>query len=223
MVNRLKDLVRERHLAPGDRLPAERELARELGVSRPTLREALRTLSLLGVLETRRGSGTSVSDTGANVLKAPFEFLLLLERPALYDLYEVRELLEVHLAGRAAERRTEADLAALDAALAAMRAALASGDTAAVTAPNVAFHEAVAAAAHLPLLERIQNSLRDGVYACIEATRPAVRDWEASYNVHARIVDAIRRGSATDARRAMTVHMAMALEELSRSEEEERE
>ncbi len=208
-------LVRSGGFAPGSRLPSERELARQLGVSRPTVRQAIGALVRMGVLETRRGAGTVVAASGQNVFKAPFEMLLLFERPTLEELYEVRELVEVHLAARAAERRTDSDLSAIRDALVAMRATVESPE--AQTDPNVAFHEAVARAAHLPVLERFMASLHDSIRAGIEATMPGVRDRTTSYEIHERIYEAIARGSATDARRAMTVHMAMAVEELGRS------
>jgi GntR family transcriptional repressor for pyruvate dehydrogenase complex len=137
-----------------------------------------------------------------------------MDRPPLEELYEVRELVEVHLAGRAAERRTTADLDAIRSSLAAMQIAI--GTPGEQIDANVAFHEAVAHAAHLPLLERFVVSLHDSIRAAVEATQPGVRDPLASYAIHARIGDAIERGSTTDARRAMTVHMAMALDELTR-------
>ena len=155
-----------------------------------------------------------VAASGENVLKTPLEMLMLLDRPTLEELYEVRELVEVHLAGRAAERRTEADLQTMREALAAMQQTVA--DPLRQTDPNIAFHEAIAHAAHLPLLSRFLVSLHDLMHAAVEATLPGVRDPVASYNIHARIFEAIERGKTTDARRAMTVHMAMATDELAR-------
>src|SRR5689334_18375261 len=137
-------------LTPGSPLPSERELSRKLRVSRPSLREALRTLELMGVVDTRHGSGTQVADSGSDVLKTPLEFLLMLDKPSIEDLVETRSLLEIHLAGRAAERRTDADLAAMEAALRDMKAHLAKPTE--VTDPDVRFHAAVAAASHNRLL-----------------------------------------------------------------------
>jgi GntR family transcriptional repressor for pyruvate dehydrogenase complex len=210
----IKAMVTSGQFPPGARLPGEREMAHQFGVSRPTVRQAVGALVQMGVLEARQGAGTAVARSGVNVLKTPFEMLLMLEQPTVYELYEVRELVEVHLAGRAAERRTPDDLVALEAALRTMRAHV--SDPEGMTDPNVAFHEAVAAAAHLPVMERFMACLQDGIRSCIEATRPGVWDWILSYEIHERIYEAIRRGSATDARRAMTIHMAMAIEELHR-------
>jgi len=214
VIAEIKAMVTSGDFPPGARLPGERELAQHLGASRPTVRQALGALVQMGILEARQGSGTVVARSGANLLKTPFEMVVLLEQPTVYELYEVRELVEVHLAGRAAERRTPDDLIAIEAALRAMRDHI--PDPEAMTDANVAFHQAIAAAAHLPVMERFMACLQDGIRACIEATRPGVWDWILSYEIHEHIYDAIRRGSATDARRAMTIHMAMAIEELRR-------
>ena len=127
----------------------------------------------------------------------------------------MRELVEVHLAIRAAEHRTDDDLTAIKSALDQMRGTVDTPE--AQIDPNVAFHQAVARAGHLPLLEQFVVSLHDSMRAAIAATHPGVRDRLDSYAIHARIYDAIRRRNAGDARRAMIVHMAMAMDELMRA------
>lgn len=214
VIEQIKALVKEAGYLPGARLPSERELVRQLGVSRPSVRHALSALSQVGVLKTRPGAGTVVAGSSENLLRAPFEFLMLMENPSVYDLYEVRELIEVHLAGRAAERRTEADLAAIAEALQEMRGPDTGSEY--TTAPDLAFHAALSAAAHMPILERILVCLHDGILACMVSALPAVWDWKASFTIHENIFAAVRLQSATDARRAMTIHMAVAVEELNR-------
>ncbi len=199
-------------LTPGSPLPSERELSRKLRVSRPSLREALRTLELMGVVDTRHGSGTQVAASGSDVLKTPLEFLLMLDKPSIEDLVETRSLLEVHLAGRAAERRTDADLAVMEAALRDMKAHLARPTE--VTDPDVRFHSAIAAAAHNRLLERLMNCLRDGIREVMHAAWPGVPDMDFSYEMHARTYTAIKRGDAAGARRHMERMMDMFRKEL---------
>ena len=199
-------------LHAGTRLPSERELSRKLRVSRPSLREALRTLELMGVVDTRHGSGTQVTESGSNVLKTPLEFLFMLDRPSIEDLVETRALLEIHLAGRAAERRTETDVEALETALLEMKAKLARPID--VTDPDVRFHQAIAAASHNRLLERLMNCLRDGIAEIIVAAWPGVPDMQNSYESHEVIFKAIRRGSPNAARREMTRHMNLFRKEL---------
>jgi GntR family transcriptional repressor for pyruvate dehydrogenase complex len=217
VIEQIKSGVRDSRYAPGSRLPSERALAEQFGISRPTIREALRTLTALGVVEARQGAGTLLSPSGANVLKTSFEFLMLLDQPAVEALYEARELIEVHLAGRAAEHRTADDLAAMQGALEEMRQGI--SDPEAMTDPNVRFHQAIAAAAHNAVLARFIDCLHDGIRTCIEATRPATTDPAGSYERHAAIYDAIRRQNPADARRAMTIHMAAAVNALRPSRE----
>lgn len=215
IIDQIKDLVQANHYSPGARLPSERELAKTLGVSRPTVREALRTLELMGVLNTRHGSGTQVAGSGSQVLKAPLEFLLALDQPTIADLHETRELLEVHLAARAAERRTPDDLRDLEDALEEMKKNL--GDPAQVTDPDVRFHQAIATAAHNPLLERIMNCLQANIRALIESAWPGNRSMQFSQESHQAIYDAIRARDPGAARRAMAEHMRVTGDELRRA------
>lgn len=203
-------------MTPGSRLPSERELADQLGVSRPSIREALGALALAGVLETKQGSGSIVAASSSNLLSTSFEMMLLIDQPSLLDLYETRELLEVHLAAAAAERRTDGDLAVIEGALIEMRKHL--DNPSQMSEANVQFHLAIAAAAHMPVLERIMSCLHDGIKSCIEAASHGVRDWVMDYAGHERVYEAIKARSANDARRAMTVHMAMAVENLRRGQ-----
>ena len=217
----LMEMVRSGELKPGARLLSERDLAARLGVSRASVRQAIATLTERGALETRQGAGTTVAAGGDTAFRATFETLLLLDAPSLSELYEVRELVEVHLAGRAAQYRTDTDLAAIAAALNAMHETV---DTPAEQIdPNVAFHEAVARAGQLPLLAHFVMSLHDSLRVAVAATHPGVRDRVASYNIHAAIYNAIQRGSVMDARRAMIVHMAMATDELTRLDTSKKE
>jgi GntR family transcriptional repressor for pyruvate dehydrogenase complex len=192
-------------LMAGTRLPSERELSRRLRVSRPSLREALRTLELMGVVDTRHGSGTHVADSGTEVLKKPLEFLFMLDQPTVAELHETRTLLEIHLAGRAAERRTEADLTALDAALREMKKKLPRPSD--VTGPDLRFHEAIAAASHNRILERMMNCLRGAISEMMNAAWPGQPDMNASYDLHVKVATAIRKKDVAGAQDAMTRHM----------------
>jgi GntR family transcriptional repressor for pyruvate dehydrogenase complex len=200
VLRRIKDLIRR-----GGELPAERALAKTLGVSRPSVREALRTLERMGVVDVRHGSGTTVAASGEDVLRSPLEYLIALDRPSIADLHETRELLEVHLAGRAAERRSPEDLAALESALRDMRAVL--RDPRAVTDPDLRFHRAVAAAAHNRLLERVMNCLQDHVREMMDAAWPGAKSMKNSWKAHADVYDAVLRRHPAAARRAMQRHM----------------
>ena len=214
VTERLKEMLRT--LGPNARLPAERELARLMGASRPAVREAIRALAEIGVLVTRPGSGTTIADSGREVLKTPFEFLLLLEKPSVLELYEARELIEVFLAECAAERRAPDDLSALGGAFERMRANRFNAHDFGVA--DAEFHRSIAAAAHNPVLEHLVACLHDGIMACIAATTYEPFDALVSLDFHQAILDAITRRSVLDARRAMTAHMTLARQEYQRTQ-----
>ena len=215
VIEQIKNLVRSQDYRPGSRLPAERELSEQLGVSRASVREAVRTLANIGVLETRHGSGSHVSESSANILKSSFEYLMLMDQPTIDELYEVRELIELHLVERAAQRRTDSDVAVLREALADLKATV--GDPVTMTDADVRFHEVMAGAAHMQILERFIACLHDAIRTGVNATQEGVRDWMSTYEIHERIFDAIVSQDSMEARRAMTIHMAMATDELRRA------
>src|SRR5499426_4787667 len=93
-------------LRPGDRLPSERELIDILDISRPSLREALRALSMLGVIESRHGGGAFVTDLEARTLLAPLDFFLSLSESNLADVFESRRIIEIEIVRKAALNAT---------------------------------------------------------------------------------------------------------------------
>lgn len=210
VIEQIRDLIRSSHYKPGDILPSEGDLAILFGVSRGSIREAMRALGALGVIDSRHGARATVCRDGSRVLDLPLDFLVAVEQPSRAAFAEMRETLEVMAAGLAAERRTEEDLCHIEEALAAIRRP--HKDAEAESAANRAFHRAIASAAHNPILERIHGSLLEIRGLWIRGDFPQVprNVWVANDDVHERIVDAIRRGSVSDARRAMRMDMAMA-------------
>ena len=187
----------------GSRLPTEAELGRQLQVGRSTLREAVRVLVHVGLLETRQGAGTFVR---AAVPASPWDARL--RRAEILEVYEVRQALELRAAVLAAERRTSADLQRLDRALAARNAARARARDAAYVEADLAFHEAVVAAAHNPVLEELFASfvapLREGLHKLVADEEMADVD---STDAHVELVSAIRAGDAGAAERATSANL----------------
>lgn len=208
----LKGLLREEPYRSGARLPSERALSARFGVGRSTVREAVRALVNLGLLSTRRGSGTTLRSDPGGILHASVEALLIVGESPVEDLFEARELVEVFLAGRAAVRRTDEDLAEISAASLALRDEGPDGYAAA----NVRFHAAVARAAHNALLGRFMETLVGGIDFTVRATLPAVENPEETVLAHEAIAEAIRRGDSEAAEAAMRRHMAMARDEWRR-------
>ena len=94
IAERLLSLIKEKQLKPGDRLPPERELAVSMGVSRPSLREALRALSIMHIIENRQGSGTYITSLQPETLVEHLDFIIALNDSSFLDLFEARKILE---------------------------------------------------------------------------------------------------------------------------------
>jgi GntR family transcriptional repressor for pyruvate dehydrogenase complex len=204
-VDRLRDLILQGEFSAGERLPPERLLARELGVSRSTLREAIRALVVMNVLVSRHGDGTYVSSLEPDLLAEPFELMVSLSDESLFHLFEVRRVLETACAGLAAERISDEELLQFDRILEHSEAA--RDDPEELLDRDVELHTAVVRATRNPLLIRIMS----GVGALALASRrrtislPGVAD--RSLADHARIVSALRRRSPETARAAMEAHL----------------
>ncbi|WP_416968642.1 FadR/GntR family transcriptional regulator [Streptomyces sp. 4F14] len=184
--------------AVGARLPGETTLAAELGVGRSTVREALRGLAGEGFVRARQGAGVFV----VSAEPVGEEWPARLRKAAVRDVYEVRMAVETHAARLAAERRTEADLTAIEAALAGRRAAAAEGDRALVEA-DIAFHAAVVGAAHNPVLAGLFADfvpvLREGLVELLALTRMREGDPGARDGAHEALVRAVREGDGAGA------------------------
>ena len=121
IIHEIKVLIDSGHLKPGSRLPPERELAQKLGVSRPSVREALGALSLLGVVENRSGAGTFLSDGKIQWPNEPFQILFCINKNSLLEIFEARSALEGKAASLAAQRRSQDDLNVMEETLKGMR------------------------------------------------------------------------------------------------------
>src|SRR5689334_12013271 len=140
LLSTFKRLISEGALAPGSRLPAERELAENFQVSRSSLRQALKVLEIMGVISQRVGDGTYLNPVAPSVLEEPMEFLILLNGISSHELMEARIIVEPELAARAATRAGEDDLAALRREMSAMEKA----ETLPVRSHHdLLFHEAI--------------------------------------------------------------------------------
>jgi DNA-binding FadR family transcriptional regulator len=222
MVVVLRERIAEGQFPVGSRLPSERDLAEQLGVSRTSIRHALQALEGQGVLETRGRSGTYVrAPSPGQVSDALMQVFGWSANPlTIRDLLEVRGMLEVDLAGFAAERRTRDDLRAITRTLADSAITLSDTSDAALHAwcvADVDFHAAVAGASHNPLVSIIFGALHD-VYLeqrmRTVGAHPETR--ERSFYLHQAIFDCIVAGNAPGARAAMRSHLDEAREVMLR-------
>jgi GntR family transcriptional regulator, transcriptional repressor for pyruvate dehydrogenase complex len=197
---------------PGQRLPSERALATSLGVGRSVIREALKSLTLLGLVQVRPGDGTYLQSRGSDLLPATFEWGLLLADHQIQDIIEARRELEVVLAALAARRRDEVDLVDLRALLALMAEAR---DTSTFARADVAFHLRIAQAARSSVLQQMLGSTQSMLHAWITRVIDAAEDTGPSLHEHEPILAAIEKKSAAAARAAMRDHLNRAGERLS--------
>ncbi|TWE24095.1 FadR/GntR family transcriptional regulator [Prauserella muralis] len=202
VIERLREYVADAGLRAGDKLPAERELAQRLGVSRASIKQAIVVLEVQGLIEARHGGGTYLVRDTLEI--EPVERLVE-RRRRLPDVLEAREALETKLAELAAERRTREDLDALEAALDYMREEVGAGGHG--VEGDRRFHAAVTAAAHSSLLAEFMRSIADQVTESrTESLRQPGRP-SRSLSQHTAIFDAICQGDPKKAAAAMRRHL----------------
>lgn len=205
IVRRLTNYILDHGLKAGDKLPTERELMSMLSVGRSSLREAIKTLSAVGLVRVAVREGMFVGGGDSSVLSQPLSWALLLGEQSTREVIEARRAVEIELAGLAAERATPAAIATIAAVHDQMRGA--RGDGAAYTRADLEFHLAVARAADSRVLFHILATLRHIVEAWIEKTVTGNRGRPRSLDEHTPIVDAIRRHDRDLARAAMASHL----------------
>jgi GntR family transcriptional regulator, transcriptional repressor for pyruvate dehydrogenase complex len=205
IVHRILDLVKTGNLKAGDKLPAEREMIEIFGVSRPTLREAFRALSALGVVEIRHGGGAFITELDARSLLAPLSFFVSLIPENVSQTFECRRLVEVELAGKAAQSATAQDVQEFEAMLAAQMRIV--DDPVAFRILDIEFHEKVYSLAGNAVMEQVALAFynigleeRRRATSSSKVTRQSVTD-------HGLIVAGIRSGDAESTRQAMLSHL----------------
>ena len=205
VAERIVDLITRGTLLPGQKLPAERELANSLQVSRPSLREALRGLSLLGVVDIRQGSGMRISQLKPEDLLGPLSFFILLDKSNLLALFEARIFIEGGLTALAAERATPQDVEMLQALV--DRAAGSINQSEEFLEADVQFHQLIAKVSGNPLLQRVGDSLRVLGRASREMTVNLPRVRQQSHLDHVEILECVRRRDGEAAGGAMRAHL----------------
>lgn len=217
----LERRILEGSLRPGDRLPPERELAVELGVSRPSLREAIQKLASKGMVQSRQGGGTYVTDRLESTFFDPWRDMMGAHPNLREDLLEFRRMLEGQAAEWAAERATEADVARLSQALAALEEACEGDDTARRAACDIAFHQTVSEAAHNALLGHLAATMlrlmQDNIHLNLAELAMVPGAKGLLQNQHRALFEAIRDHKPTAARAAAQTHIDFVHETLAQS------
>ncbi len=209
VVAQIQRLVRTKKLSPGDRLPSERELAAALGIGRTSVREALRTLDSMGLIEVRSGMGAFLRNIGLDpylaTIRESLSFLLDVKEESLVELWEVRQGLEEQIASLAARRREVPHLAKLRRLTEEMREGLDGPDT--VVRSGISFHRTLAEAAGnavlLTVWEAIASLIEKSQRRIVGIPGQAVQ----ALAKHTDLLRAVEEGDGAAARRAMQAHM----------------
>lgn len=208
LLSELKVLMSTGELAPGTKLPPERELARRFGVNRGSLRQVLKVLEIMGVLTQRVGDGTYLNASAELILNEPLDFLIALDDLTHYELFETRLIVEPELAKRAAERATASDLATLRKANVDMEKSRTLKER---LDADMAFHECIFQAAGnricqlmFRVIHRSLLSSMDQLHGIVEMDQPLA--------AHRAIYKAIAARDPEAAKRRMHVHLLAARE-----------
>jgi GntR family transcriptional repressor for pyruvate dehydrogenase complex len=201
-------MIKRGALRPGDRLDSERGLALHVGVSRTSVRAGLRWLAAMGVVQTRRGAGTFITDGPPTLVSEPLRLVAALHGLDLGGLFEVRRVLEAGTASLAAERATPEQIATLSDEVTGMYSALHDPHT--FLDYDLRFHRAVATAANNPMLGAIIEAVAALFFEQRRATIERAHNLRESADMHRKIYQAIRSRDPEAARAAMDEHVRLA-------------
>jgi GntR family transcriptional repressor for pyruvate dehydrogenase complex len=211
----LRRYILAANLAPGDKLPSERELCAQLGLSRTSVREAMRFLEHEGLLEIRQGRPAVVRPLDLSPMIDTVLERLAAERNVLRDLVELRPALEIFAARAAAGKRTDADIAELERCLSRVREALEQGSD--TVEDDVLFHDLLYRAAQNSVLLTFSRTVHGFLRAVREAALEVGGSARKSWEQHTAILAAVREGDADAAGAAMQRHMDVVAQEQERA------
>lgn len=219
IAEQIQQLISGGELKPGDKLLSERELADRLQVSRVSVREAIRSLEMLGFIEIRHGEGTFVRDTTANEVIRPLAMFLAMERGSLLDMFEVRRIFETATAGLAAERASEDEVEQIGLLLEKMKDRILHGDPETGEAFDAAYHYAVAEATHNNLLIKLLRTVHEEWSKAVSAGSQQLlvdsdKNAQKIMDQHDRIFAGIKAHDPVLASKAMLEHVTFAEKEI---------
>jgi GntR family transcriptional repressor for pyruvate dehydrogenase complex len=222
IADQIECLILNKELKVGDGLPAERDLAAQLKVSRNILREAISMLTQKGLLEVRRGSGTFVARPSVEYLRDTLGFYMRFTSSALLDLLEARRSMEVEIAGLAADRSKQDDHEILFQCIDEMERSI---DTpSAYIEADIRFHETLAKASHNQILRlligSIRGALRENIRFLLENDPTIMKE---SINSHRQIAVAVQIHDRGGARKAMHDHLESLINSLNDLQEQAKE
>jgi DNA-binding FadR family transcriptional regulator len=205
IIGRIKSLLANGKLKPGSKLPPEREFAYMLGVGRPALRQALKALSTMGIIDSQVGRGTFVNASSWELLVAPMDFMMLLNAVTIKELFEVRRAIEVELAGMAAERATAEHVVCLRKIVRKQEEDLNNPDG--FLKGDIEFHSVIGKASRNILFLAVLDNCRRLMTESRRQMLLSERDLSLSLHDHQLIVREIAARDGNGARKAMLKHL----------------
>ena len=208
IVQQIRTLIEEGKLKRNDHLPSERELSETFRVSRTTVREAIRTLESMKLLQSRQGNGTYVLASSEEALIQPLAAALFNEKDDIRDIFYIRKIIEPHVAELAAENATPQEMEELERILRKQEACIGQGEN--IIETDSAFHNLMVKATKNRVMERLIIALidllkqsREKYLMEDENDERAIRSLEG----HQRVLSAVKKGDGEAARKSMLQHL----------------
>jgi len=217
IIKKIRDLITSNKLKPGDRLPSERKLSEEFGVSRGNVREVIQKLEFYGLLKTLPQSGTVVANMGVPALSGMITDILQLKKPDFKSLVESRIMLEMQVVALAAERRTEAHLENIAEALEAYRLKVENNEDA--VEEDLMFHLKISEASGNPVLNTLMLIITPEIIANFEKYHVCKKSMTGDNLIeHQQIFDAIKEKNPEKAKRELQFHFKTLYEYCNKTE-----
>ncbi|MGO3740138.1 MAG: FadR/GntR family transcriptional regulator [Marinomonas foliarum] len=214
VVEKIKQLVLKGELKEGDRIPSERELCEQFAVSRASVREGLKILSLQGLLS-RTNAGTVITTSFSSILEEALTLKILLDDTSYADTTEARLFLEKTMVRLAAQRITDDDIELIEAHLLAMIDAEERGNNNDFVMADIAFHQEIAKASRSSVLNILYNSIIMLVFKVQTRVGYDASVMKESIKYHKKILEALRRGDVPDSENEMEMHLLDVQERLN--------
>lgn len=205
IVEHITAMIIRGELKPGDKLPAEREFAESLGVSRTALREAVRTLSLMNLLNVKQGGGTFVSELIPGSFMKPLSPMLAISRTGIMELIEARRIIEPKAAYLCAERASSSDIDKINGLVNLMRSS--ASNLRRFNDLDLQFHLAIAEGTHNSVIVATLDTIRDAVYEQVQEIQSLPGAADRALEYHSQMADAITKRQRTVAERIMLSHI----------------
>lgn len=210
VIEQIKEMVSNGTLKRGDKLPSERELSVQLGVSRASIREALRALEVIGLLDCRQGEGNFIKENFENSLFEPLSIMFMLNKSKPQEVFELRTIIEVETAALAAKLITEEELGELKQLIDVMRNCEGEDNESKL---DKEFHYKIAKASKNFLIETILNTISTLIDSLIKDARLQILKNESNKNIidyqHESIYNALAKRDSQEAASIMRMHMEM--------------